>query len=77
MAMHKAIASAIPTWQTRHVSGWMDRTGGIRILHSDGAGTYIQPGDHAADLASTLNACKTQGNIAALLCDQLEGIEAS
>lgn len=64
-----------PTWEAGAVKGWRDRTGGIKIEHEDGATVYIQPGDHAADLANTLDQCgKDTENIGALLCDQLEGV---
>lgn len=78
-------ATLTPTWEgpPSSVKGWLDRTGGIRIRHTDGTETYIQPGEFASDLTRTLNACLAdskmseaarQANIGVLLCDQLEGL---
>ncbi len=47
--------TAPPTWRGRHATGTLDAQGGIAIAHSDGTTAYLQPGDVASDLASTLD----------------------
>lgn len=73
----RAMSEPFATWDAGAVKGWRDRMGGIRIAHDDGAETYMQPGDHASDLARTLDQCGAdKENIGVLLCDQLERIES-